>query len=581
MYLGSRLSTPMPKPLSVVTLLFACFAFAGSVSAQNLESIGKEKPLQISGGASLNQILYSVDGIESRRDPYSYYASGNVNFSLYGWNVPLSFSISNQNTSFQQPFNQYSLHPTYKWITGHFGYTSMSFSPYTVNGHVFLGGGVDLAPEGKFRVSALYGRFLKAVEADSANENNVPTYKRMGYGLKASYGDNGNFVDLIVFHAQDELSSVGFIPDSVGVLPEENLVMSISAGKKIFQNFFLKAELAGSALSRDTRAEEANHDTPMSKPKFLYTPRLSSSYYKAFKTSFNYQQQGYMLGVAYERIDPLYRTLGAYYFNNDLENITVNGAMAMLQGKMNLSASGGTQRDNLDNSKVSTMRRMVGSVNVGYAPSQKLNFSASFSNFQTFTNIRSQFVDINELTPYDNLDTLNFTQVSKNATLSTLYMFGANEQKRHSVNLIFTFQDAEDTQGGSSTNAGSEFYNMNAAYALNLVPRNMTVSCSFNATVNDAPGYTSRTLGPTAALSKSFFEKKLRTTLSSSYNNTYSNGDKVNAIVNGRLKATLTVQKKHNVNLGVVVVNRESTRDGGAQGFTEYTATLGYAYSFN
>jgi hypothetical protein len=581
LYLGSLLSTPMPKPLSVVTLLFACFALVGSVSAQNLESVGKEKPLQISGGASLNQILYSVDGIESRRDPYSYYASGNVNFSLYGWNVPLSFSISNQNTSFQQPFNQYSLHPTYKWITGHFGYTSMSFSPYTVNGHVFLGGGVDLAPEGKFRVSALYGRFLKAVEADSSNENNIPTYKRMGYGLKASYGDNGNFVDLIVFHAQDELNSVAFIPDSVGVLPEENLVMSISAGKKIFRNFFLKAELAGSALSRDTRAEEANHDTPMSKPKFLYTPRLSSSYYKAFKTSFNYQQQGYVLGVAYERIDPLYRTLGAYYFNNDLENITVNGAMAMLQGKINISASGGTQRDNLDNSKVSTMRRMVGSVNVGYAPSQKLNFSASFSNFQTFTNIRSQFVDINELTPYDNLDTLNFTQISQNATLSTLYMFGANDQRRHSVNLIFTFQDAEDTQGGSSTHAGSEFYNMNAAYAMSLVPQNMTVSLSLNATLNDAPGSSSRTLGPTAAVSKSFFEKKLRTTVSSSYNNTYGNGDKVNAIINGRLKATLTVQKKHNVNLGVVVVNRESNREGGAQAFTEYTATLGYAYSFN
>src|SRR5690606_16226055 len=114
--------------------------------------------------------------------------------------------------------------------------------------------------------------------------------------------------------------------------------------------------------------------------------------------------------VGYERIDPQYRTLGAYYFNNDLENITVNGATAILQGKLNLAANAGTQRDNLDNTKVSTMRRVVGSFNAGYAPSQKVNLNASYSTFQTYTNIRSQFLDINQLTPYDNLDTLNFTQ---------------------------------------------------------------------------------------------------------------------------------------------------------------------------
>ncbi|HEU5293074.1 MAG TPA: hypothetical protein VFU05_20655 [Cyclobacteriaceae bacterium] len=63
---------------------------------QNLETIGKEKPLSVSGGFSLNQIFYGVHGIESRRDPYSYYTSCNINFSLYGWSVPLSFSVSNQ-----------------------------------------------------------------------------------------------------------------------------------------------------------------------------------------------------------------------------------------------------------------------------------------------------------------------------------------------------------------------------------------------------------------------------------------------------------------------------------------------------
>lgn len=573
--------TYMSRSLSAIVAIFALIVSSGTVIAQNLEAIGKEKPVQISGGVSLNQIFYSVNGIESRRDPYSYYASGNINFSLYGWSVPLSFSLSNQNVSFQQPFNQYSLHPTYKWITGHFGYTSMSFSPYTVNGHIFMGGGVDVAPQGKFRLSGFYGRLLKAVEPDTNNVRALPAFKRMGYGFKASYGEGNSFVDLIVFHAQDELSSVSFIPDSVDVLPEENLVMSISAGKTIFKHFLLKAELAGSALSRDTRAEESDHRHPLANTGFLYTSRLSSSYYKAFKTSLNYQQESYVLGVSYERIDPLYRTLGAYYFNNDLENITANGALAMLQGKVNVAVSAGTQRDNLDGSKASIMRRMVGSLNVGYTPSQKLNFSGSYSNFQTFTNIRSQFVDINQLTPYDNLDTLNYRQISQNANLTAMYMFGSNEQKRQSVNANFTFQDSADKQGGVSQNSGMQFYNMNVAYALNLVPKNTMVSVSFNTTLNEASHNSSRTLGPTAAVSRSFFDKKLRATLSSAYNTTYSDSRKINTIINARTSASVTLQKKHNINFNAVAVNRQSNQEGAARAFTEFTATLGYSYSFN
>src|SRR6187551_476853 len=123
--------------ISVVSPLF--------LKGQNLESIGKEKPLTVNGGISLNQIFYGSSGIESRRDPYSYFASGNINFNLYGWSVPVSFSLSNQNVTYQQPFNQYGIHPTYKWATAHIGYASMSFSPYTLSGHLFNGIGVALA----------------------------------------------------------------------------------------------------------------------------------------------------------------------------------------------------------------------------------------------------------------------------------------------------------------------------------------------------------------------------------------------------------------------------------------------------
>src|SRR5688572_7813392 len=92
-----------------LSCLFVLCANA-TVIAQNLESIGKEKPFGFSAGLSLNQIFYASSSEVSRRDPYSYFASGNANVSLYGWTVPLSFTVSNHKTTFSQPFNQYSLH---------------------------------------------------------------------------------------------------------------------------------------------------------------------------------------------------------------------------------------------------------------------------------------------------------------------------------------------------------------------------------------------------------------------------------------------------------------------------------------
>lgn len=563
--------------------LFIVFLLSAGIPAvaQKLDAIGKEKPLSLTGGLSLNQVFYGVNGIESRRAPYTYFASGNLNLSLYGWSVPVSFAVSNQQVTFQQPFNQYSLHPTYKWITGHIGYTSMSFSPYTVNGHMFLGGGVDLAPGGKWKVSALYGRFLKPVKPDTSNPNNVlPSFQRMGYGFKASYGDGNDYADLILFHARDQVNSLAYVPEEQAVLPQENLVVSVGGGKTLFKSLLLKGEFSTSALSRDVRAEEAGHSNVLSKAGFLYTSRVSSSYYNAYKTSLNYQMGAYSVGVAYEHIDPQYRTLGAYYFNNDLENIALTGSAALMKGRMNVAASAGKQRDNLDKAKISTMRRMVGSLNVNYTPSQRLNLSASYSTFQTYTNIRSQFVNINQLTPYDNLDTLNFTQISRNATFTGSYQLGKDEKRRQHLSLNLNYQNAADRQGDVPQNSGMKFYNMNTAWSMSIVPKSLTVSVSGNGTFNEGAGMSTRTFGPTASVSKSFFEKKLRVTLSSSFNSTYSDGTRINTIRNGRLNGSLTLHKKHNLSLSMVAASRQSKTSAGARSFTEFTGMLGYSYSF-
>lgn len=552
------------------------------LTAQNLESIGKEKPFSFAGGLSINQIFYSSAGSSPRRDPYSYVASGNLDLSLYRWSVPLRFTVSNNRTSFSQPFNQYALHPTWKSITFHGGHTSMSFSPYTVNGHVFLGGGIDVAPKGNWKFSALCGRFLKAVDADTAAAHPpVPAFQRMGYGLKAAWSTGGNGVDVILFRATDDPASVGNIPDSLNVRPQQNLVVSVAAQKRIFGQFLLKTELATSAITRDMRAEKTDHDHLLAKSAIIFQPRISSSYYNAFKSSLDFHQDDFTIGLSYERIDPGYRTLGAYYFNNDLENITVNASAGLFEKKLNVAGSAGLQHDNLEQAKVSTMRRMVGALNLQYSPSPRLNLSASWSSFQTYTFIRSQFESINQLTSYDNLDTLNFTQISRNASLSGMYGFRADEHRKQSINFNASWQDAADTQGQVEQHSGTRFYNISTGYTLMIVPQNLILAASFTTSINEGNLGQTRMLGPTASVSKALFNRKFRATLSSAYNNTYSNGVNLNTVINCRVNGALSIRNKHSLNLSAVMVNRNTTSaERSRKSSAEFTGTLGYNYRF-
>ncbi|MGE0773077.1 MAG: hypothetical protein AB7K37_15300 [Cyclobacteriaceae bacterium] len=559
-------------------IILLTLTLAGKLTlAQDLETIGKKDPLQLSGGLSLNQIFYGVNGIESRRDPYSYFLSGNLNLSLYGWSVPLSFAVSNQNQSFQQPFNQYGLHPTYKWATAHLGYASMTFSPYTLSGHIFRGAGVELKPE-KFTFSAMYGQLRRAVEADTLR-NTTPAYERNGFGFKTGYRSGGDVAEVSMFYGKDEESSLRMLPQDKPPLPEENLVLGISLGKQVLERFSVMVDYASSALTRDMRDESGAVDNLFSKLGF--DGNASTSFYDAWKASLSYQNQQTSVGVAYERIDPGYRTHGAYYFNNDLENFTINASSMLLDARLSVGASVGVQRDNLDNSKMSTMNRAVGSINASLSATERLSVNLNYSNFQSYTNIRSQFVNINQLTPYDNLDTLQFTQIAQNLNLGANYILSQNREKQQTILVNFSVQDAAERQGQVSENSGSRFYNVNASYSVNFVPRNLMLMFAYNLNENQSPLIQVLTHGPTASLNKSLLDRKMRLSLAASHNMTSAQGNSLSRIVNVRTSAGYVAKKQHHFSVGLTALNRTTGGEKGDTTFTEFTGTVTYSYSFS
>lgn len=567
-----------PLFLTLVISLSAISSRAQNINIESLKGIGKAKPVRFTGGINANSVLFAGDG-PTMRDPFTYFLQGNVNANIFGQiNLPFSFNLTNSGKGFNYPTlpNRLSLNPTYKWISGHIGDVAMTFSPYTLSGHQFRGAGFELTPDGAWKWSAMYGRLNRAVEYDPMVNNAQPGYKRMGYGAKVGYEKAKYMLGLTMFRAKDELNSLSNKPDSLMIFPQQNLVMGWEAKVKPLKGLELSTEFATSGMTRDLRdttdRESRNYLGWLSKGNG------STAYYNAFKAGMNYTYKKSTLGVGYERVDPGYQTLGAYYFNSDLENITVNMSQVFLKDKMNLAVNVGFQRDDLDNSKASGTRRFVGSANIGYNPNKKIQTTLSYSNFQTYMNMRPQFDQINQASQFQNIDTLNYVQISQNANANINWLTKKNEKQTQSLNLNMSFQDASDQQGGVVANGNaSQFYNLAAAYSLVLIKQGMGVTLAYNTSYNTIGKNDFLTMGPTLSVNAKLLKKTLTTSFSTSYNLSNSLGVRQSSVLNVRANASYVLMKKHNLNFSLMNQNRNMQAKGKT---SDLTTTLGYGYSF-
>ncbi|MFI8604807.1 hypothetical protein ACIGCP_10120 [Cellulophaga baltica] len=560
--------------LLLLLFMFSSYCFSQSI---NFDQLDKEKWLRYNGGVSANGVYY--DGTANRQD-LTYYLTGNLNFNIAGlYNIPVSFTYSNQEFNFPSPFNfnRFSFHPSYKWVTAHLGDVTMTFSPYTLSGHQFTGAGVELNPEGKFQVSAMYGRFLKATEYDSIAQGGIAAYKRIGFGVKTAYDFEFMKLGVILFKATDTKNSLeNPLPIELGLTPKDNAVLSFESDFRVLDKANIHIEYAISGVTEDSRLLDERPNNGLL--SFLLDENISTNYYNALNASFNYPAGNGSLGFGYERIDPDYKTLGAYYFNNDLENITVNATQTIFDNRLNLSVNAGLQQDNLNKAKTSEQQRVVSAINANFTASERLTVNGSYSNFQSYTNIRDQFDYINQVNAYDNIDTLNYRQISQNANLGINYILKKTEQKQHSTNLNLVYQNSNNQQEGETIEGGlSTFYNGTAAYTLGYPQQNLTFSLAGNTSYNITGIDKSLTLGPTLAVGKQFFDKQLRTNLSSSYNTSYSNGEKQNNIYNFRLGSNYLWLQKHNLSLNFLMLFRNTTLNSNR----DLTLTFGYSYAFD
>ena len=241
----------MKKYILITPLLFFLNL---ALKAQDLEKLKdlkspkamlKGKGLSVKGSLNASYTLNQISGLENRRPPMNYLVSGNLTFDFFGKiKMPVAFSFMNQNATLTnafaqglplaQPFNRMVFKPAYKGFLMQIGTVSQTFSPYTLAGHRYEGMGLNYKGK-KFPIygGIMLGTLLRAIQPDTSTPNSKPVYRRTGFGFQLGYKKEKDFVELILFSAQDDYQAQIPSLDRFNVLPQSNVVTSLKFAKMI------------------------------------------------------------------------------------------------------------------------------------------------------------------------------------------------------------------------------------------------------------------------------------------------------------------------------------------------------------
>lgn len=570
------------KKIIIFTFCFLLFAWSwrGQAYAQNLDKIGKKDMVKVNGGLNFSSIFLNTNNPNSTRDPLSWYLNGNVNVSFLDWSFPFTYSYSNQHSTYTQPFNQTGISPTYKWIKAHAGMCNMNFSQYSFSGVPFLGAGVELTPK-NWKIAFMYGRLKKAIEYDALNENDLNmSFRRMGIGAKVGYEKSGYGLSLIWFQAKDEQNSLSFIPAVTAIQPQENTVVSASAKAPVTKFFNVEAEYALSGFTRNSFAEQLSTNVSNNKLPLIFQPHTNSEFFSAFKSSLNFNSKLFSCGANYERIDPNYQTLGIYYINNDIQNITLSPQIRLLKNKLTIALNTGVQHNNLNKQKLSTINRLVGSGNITFQPNPHWNATGSYSNFTSYSRNRPATDPFYQPSP---ADTMKFYQVSQSANATVNHNFG-NTKIKHNIMFMTAYQVSQQ-QTGSIQGAPITLINGNVGYGVVHVKTKTSISLSANANNTSVLNNTTTYYGPGMNIGKSFLSNTLNITFGSIYNLSYTNNKSTGSVINERLNIGYNPKVKNkkygkpNLSVSANYITKLNAPTG-TTSFHEFTGNVNLGYVF-
>ena len=485
----------MLKNFLFCSLLVLSFTFS---YAQDLSHIKDTKAFQISGGLSTGLNYMDNYNLTDAHKPFSYIVNLRLTPSIYGFSFPFSFSYSQMNRSFSQPFYRFGISPTYKWAKLNLGYRTTGFSKYSVYGQKSLGVGVDLHP-GKFRFAAMVGKFHRNKSFRTVNPLPVDQeeYTRKGYALKLGVGSKKNYFDLIFMQIKDDTS---LFSDTDKYKPEANAIVSANTKFNITKTLRFKLETAVSVLTQNMLASDFEmQDVPsiLLRSKDFLNLNMSSSVSFAGDAALDLHLRKFSAGLQYKRIEPGFRSLGTGFIRDDYESYQIN--MGYHVSKFSLRAGIGLLHDNLRNTKMAQTNRMINNLSLNYNPSKNFGINANYTNFSTQQ--AEGRVPLN--------DTIKLYQVNKNISVMPHWQ-KTGKKYTHYVSANFTYADMVDKNEFTQNSVPVQSNTAMLQYMLTIIPNQMNVGGNISYIKNTSIQGDNVFYGPTLSIGKTMLKNTLQ-----------------------------------------------------------------------
>ncbi len=541
---------------------------ASNLLAQDISTL--KDSLRFTGNIGLRTLVYAQSGIENRRSPFSYVLTGEATISKGDFSIPLSFTYSEQDRSFSQPFNTFGISPTYKWLRVHLGYQNLNWNQFTMGGHQMLGAGFEITQE-KIKAGFFYGRLQRATAQNALDSvllnTYLPAYKRMGYTAFVAFGKTENNLHLSFLSAKDDTTNLpdAFLDSNYQVTPGKNLAIGIKGNLKLTKFAFAYLEGGYSAFNRNVLAQELEYETwGFGKAAArAWKPNIATQLYNGLEGGLRFQIKTGPLQIYYKRISPDYQSMGIYFINNDVQAIGLNQNLNLFKNKINLNYTLNRFTDNLNGKKLATTTRFQPNVQLSFNPSTKWGVDAGWSNLYT-----------NQSNPQQGLlDTILMSQNNPGFNISPRVVL-MNSKHARILNLGYFNMRLNDFNAFTAAYANYQTQLINVLFNQSNLETNLSFGGGINYTQNTTSLFQEQGFGANANISKSY--KDGIASISGGVATQITN---VNTNFSTNLNGVYRLKKK---SLFTATINfmLNKSDDLNSRSFQEYLGILSYQYQF-
>ena len=545
--------------LLLITGTFALLAGLFNSNRTEAQVLLFNDKVEVTGALTTQASIYTSNATVKRLETFSWRIYGNPRVRMKNWDIPMNLVLGSYQDKARQAFNKFGLSPEYMdWLTIHLGRRNLNFSPLVLGGKTILGAGFEINPK-KFRAGFMWGRFDRAVAPDSLSFYQ-PTYKRTGFAAKLGYGTRSNYVDLVFLHAKDDENSLATLPGNKKVNPQENSVLGLTVRQRIVKNLYFKFDGAISAYSLDTRVGAPERTDPaLAKFMSIFLPlRKSNQYLTAIRTSLEYRVMKYTAGIEYERIEPDFKSMGAWFIRNDIERITIKGRFSAVKQKLNGNVRIGVQRNNILKDRSTRNFQNVNSLNLNYRHSNAWMFNAIYTNYMTRQTL--------SLLGFDDSTLLN--RRMNNISFSTIYR-NTGKEYGHTGRILVSYQNNKDREQANPLVFNS--FNIQLGYRLDILSIDVHIGPSFTLNRYKFLATTTMRYNPAITVGKSFLEKKMNAYLNMGLSFSRSGGAAQKFVSRNMLNISYRVLKKHTLSVRLTLTSNQ----GKVQGLPSYTEFMG------